>query len=289
MRLLLLLLLLLTGVMSRADQLRVVGSIEPVSMMLRELLGDAVHVQTLLQPTQNLHHLSFTSQQARLVHEADLFVWLGEAAEPAVAGLLRRRTGESVAMLDQSNMTVLHAGDDPHKAHDHGHALNPHLWLSPENMIQLAQAVAAAPVLMPLGDAWLTTQVVEFKTHLLAHQHHLRQQLASVSTRHYLSHHDPWAYFADAFGLQRPLTVSVNTEASPSTKGFVMLRNEIQRRDIHCVMAEPEGQQRLLTRLCGPECRLVSADPLGRHLVKANYRQLLSDLTQKYLLCLAKQ
>ncbi len=286
------LLLCLNGVVAAAEVSRpkVLASIEPVAMLLREVLGDAVRVETLMLPNQTPHNASFTPGQARQVREADLLVWLGADAEPGMAGLLKRHAGRQLALTDLDGV-YRRDGDEGHDhhhdddAHHHG-LLDPHLWLYPANMRRLAQALPAEADALGLSRDEMVQRVALFDTALTETEAAVRAALAPVAGTPYLSHHDAWAYFSDAFGVRRPLVINHNIEASASSRRFVELSSTLQAQQVHCVMAEPEARRALLERLCRDQCRLVQADPLGRDVAGGTYSGLLTHLQGLFSQCL---
>ena len=286
------LLLCLNGVVAAAEVSRpkVLASIEPVAMLLREVLGDAVRVETLMLPNQTPHNASFTPGQARQVREADLLVWLGADAEPGMAGLLKRHAGRQLALTDLDGV-YRRDGDEGHDhhhdddAHHHG-LLDPHLWLYPANMRRLAQALPAEADALGLSRDEVVQRVALFDAALTETEAAVRAALAPVAGTPYLSHHDAWAYFSDAFGVRRPLVINHNIEASASSRRFVELSSTLQAQQVHCVMAEPEARRALLERLCRDQCRLVQADPLGRDVAGGTYSGLLTHLQGLFSQCL---
>ncbi|MBZ2188768.1 zinc ABC transporter substrate-binding protein [Alcanivorax sp. JB21] len=287
---------LLQALPAAAETPRIVASVEPLAMLLREVLGDDARVSTLLLPQQNPHQVSFTPGQARALRDADLVIWLGPEAEPQIAQMVQRHAGAALALTDLP-MIYRRDGDDGHlhtddhdddDGHHHADLLDPHLWLYPENMLRLAQALPDQAVLANVPD-W-PARLAAFDARLSDTVARQRARLEPLSERLYLSHHDPWAYFADAFGVQRPLIISHNIEASASSRRFAEIHRTMAVREVRCVMAEPEGRRALLERLCRDDCRLVEADPMGRHLASADpaahYTALLTHLAGLFSECL---
>ncbi len=270
---------------------RLLASIEPLAMLLRDVFADAVIVDTFLLSSQTPHDASFTPGQARKVQQADLIVWLGTAAEPALAKLMARGDSKQLAMLSLPGIhqRELQETDDGHNhaGHDHHNNLDPHLWLSPDNMILLARALPAQAAALGLDPEQVQLQVASFEARLNRHRALLLEQLAPHADKPYLSHHDAWGYFAEAFGLRPVLPVSTSTDLSPGSKRFIALIRQIETDNIQCFMAEPESRRALAERLCRDQCRLVEADPLGRGLGKVGYTALLDDLGQRFSRCLA--
>ena len=139
-------LVMLMMLSAQAMSQTLVASVEPLAKVLRGLYGDQVQVETLLQANQNPHQLALSPRQAMLVQQADLLVWLGETVEAPLAPLVARRQGPTLALLELEGVHRREGGHDHDHAHhdaDHGDAtLDPHLWLSLDNMLLLAGALA---------------------------------------------------------------------------------------------------------------------------------------------------
>ena len=297
MRTLLVFVLLLTAPLSALAseaRPRVLASIEPLAMLLRDVLGDAVTVDTFLLPSQTPHDSSFTPGQARKVQQADLIVWLGKDAEPSLAKLMARAQRAELAMLSLDGIhqrELIGTKQDEHDHHGHNHdhdhgALDPHLWLSPDNMLQLARALPAQAGSLGLTSEAISTAVDQFDVRLAAQRQAIQAKLAPLAERPYISHHDAWGYFAESFNLQQVTPISTSTELSPGSQRFIALVKQIEEQGIRCVMAEPESRRALLERLCQGECRIVEADPLGRGLGKVGYGALLENLADSFAGCL---
>jgi zinc transport system substrate-binding protein len=270
--------LLLPGFVSAAEKIRVVASIEPLSMIARDVMGDSAAVETLLRPAQNVHSASLTPGQARAIRDADLFVWLGGEAEPQLAPLVARRGGDTLAMLEQRGVTRL-GGGHGHEGGRHDHdrmMLDPHLWLAPENARALAMALSETTGRDPAS----------FLAALRAAQDRVRERLAPFRESPWLSHHDPWAYFYRSFPLTEPLTLSEGSPRGISSKQLLELARRMQADRVHCAIAEPEARRALLEKLCQDDCRIVEADPLGRDLAGTGYTAFLETIGARFADCL---
>lgn len=262
-----------------AEKPRVVASIEPLSMIARGLSGDAATVETLLRPAQNVHSASLTPGQARAIRDADVFVWMGEEAEPQLAPLVKRRTGTTVALLEQRGVTRLGGG------HDHGHeddrdrghmTLDPHLWLAPENARALALALAEI----------LDRDATGFLQALKATEARVRERLAPYRQTPWLSHHDPWVYFHHAFPLPEPLILSEGSPRGASSRRVLELARRMEAEQVSCAIAEPEARRALLEKLCHGDCRIVEADPLGRDQAGSDFTAFLEEIGRRFAECL---
>lgn len=271
----------------------VVVSVEPLAMVLRPLYGERAMVVALLAPNQSPHHPMLSPRQMLTLRQADLLVWLGADAEPAMAALVAKRRGASVALLDLPGITRGRGHQDHHDhadgdADQAGHAhhtqdpgLDPHLWLDPDNMAALARALDERE-----GDALAAGQPAAFLDALARAERLVRAELAPVRQVPWLTYHQPWAYFQHHFGLHDAVIVSEQLGAGPSSRHFVALAEATRRQGVTCALVEPEAQVDLLRRLC-PACRLQPLDPLGRDHAGATYDVWLVQVAQAFRECLA--
>lgn len=293
-----LLLMLCVAPPLRAEPVTVVASVEPLAMLLREVFAGAgltdeqVRVSTLMLPSQTPHHSALTPSQLRLAQQASLLIWVGAAAEPALARLLARRSGATLAMLSLDGIIRRQsAGDDgPHHDSDHDAidgGLDPHLWLAPDNMLLLAQALPAQAEILGLPAAQLEQGVNRFADTLTRRRAEIDNSLKPLRDRRFLSQHDAWGYFTDAFHLTPGLAASQQLELSPGSQRFIELIATVERQDIQCVLAEPEARWALLMRVCRGQCRIIEADPLGRHITHSHYSDFLVEMGFRFQACLS--
>lgn len=272
-----------------------VASIEPLAMVARAVLGDDAEVSTLLLPNQTPHFAAFTPAQLQQVRGADVVIWLGAEAEPQLQSLLAKQRGTELSVLALPGVLRRAGGDDDnaHKygAHDHdehAHAgLDPHLWLSVDNMATLARAIATRAVAGGAEEAAINQRRDSFIAALLQWRQSARQQLAPYQQTPWLSQHDPWGYFAESLNLQPPLRVSNGLQSSTSSRHFSELMQQMRNVPVHCVVREPEAQRALLARLCQQDCKIVDLDPLGRDRVYGGYLKFIETLTQGFADCLS--
>ncbi|MDF1780044.1 MAG: metal ABC transporter substrate-binding protein [Alcanivoracaceae bacterium] len=265
----------------------VVASVEPLSMLVREIYADQVNVKTLLLPNQTPHFAAFTPAQAQQVRDANLLVWLGADAEPNLQALIEKSRGQRLAVLGLAGLTVRYGHHHDDEAHEHHESdLDPHLWLSPDNMLLLARQLVSLAPSLNLNQARAQRAYDAFDKSLASAIGEQKNRLSAVQQQAWLSQHNPWGYLADALALQPPLMISESLQSSTSARRFTMLVQQMKTQSVQCAMAEPEARRPLLERLCHDNCRVVDADPLGRDLTSAHYTDLINHLAQRFLLCL---
>lgn len=295
-----------------APPLKIVASIEPLSMLVRQVLAPQIEsgqvtVATLLLPGQTPHLTSFTPGQAQRVQQADLVVWLGAEAEPTLAALVQKGHGARVSLLDLDGLVLRYGAGHDHgaelegndmrgsraEANTHNHRdteLDPHLWLSPNNMARLARALAQQGKRLGLDSADTDAALAAFDQTLAQTLKTGRTRLWPYAQQAWISQHNPWLYFSEAVSLSRGMQVSSGLQSGTSARRFAELMGEMTSKSVACVMAEPEARRALLVRLCRhDDCRIVEADPLGRDVQGARYTDFLSHLTQQFAQCFGEE
>lgn len=110
-------------------------------------------------------------------------------------------------------------GADHHDDHGHG-ALDPHIWLSPpEVMLQVRSiAMAMAEADPPRSDVYMSNYI-KFAAELADLDRHLAQELAPLKRRSFMVFHPSWGYFARAYGLRQRAVELEGKEPKPAELG----------------------------------------------------------------------
>lgn len=280
MRALSVLLLLVLLPLSAVAKPLVVASIEPLHLFAQEYFGDKVEVKTLLRPSQDPHHASFSPQQLLLVNQADLVLWLGKMAEPYFTPYLPKTSAISVALLAQPGVNPLHRDSA---------RLDPHLWLDPVLLEKMLPALKQAGIKMGLPASYLSARGKQITQKYAAMIAKAKQEVAPVASTPWLSYHNPWHYLQTRIGLTPPLTVEHEFGAKPGSRHFVLLAQQVKAEKVACGLLEPEANRAMMERLCEVgSCTLEPLDPMGRGTELAQYSTWWQWLVTKVDACLSQ-
>lgn len=111
-----------------AEELKVVSTVKPVTMIVQELTQGVTSTETLLPAGASPHDYALRPSDARKLNEADLVIWVGPELERFLIKMLDGK--ENVLTLTaQDSINFRHYGDahDDHEGHDHDeHAHDDH-------------------------------------------------------------------------------------------------------------------------------------------------------------------
>ncbi|MGH9227092.1 MAG: metal ABC transporter substrate-binding protein [Acidimicrobiales bacterium] len=190
----------------------VVASFYPLAEVAQRVGGDRVKVTNLTPAGGEPHDLELTSRDLDRIETADVVVHLGGGFQPAVEKVLGRADGEVIDVLSP-DLAVLDAADD----HDHG--TDPHVWLDPSILRQIAGRVEAALAAAdPAGAPVFAANTKAYGNELVALDREFQQGLAQCDRRLIVTTHASFGYLARRYNLTQEPISGLAPEAEPDPK-----------------------------------------------------------------------
>jgi ABC-type Zn uptake system ZnuABC Zn-binding protein ZnuA len=193
--------------------------------------GDNVRVVSLVKPGADPHDHEPTAADLKTLAESAVIVrngaglepWFDDAAEASSA------TGTVVTLADGVALRQADGEDDPH------------VWHNPRNVqimaSRLADSLAAAD---PVNAARYRERGAAFDRELLALDREIEAQLASITSRNFVSNHDAFGYFCDRYQLTVVGSVipGFDTQADLSAADVDSLVADIRRTGAKAIFTE---------------------------------------------------
>ena len=265
----------LCGQAAFADAPKVVTDIAPVFALVTTVMGERGTPELLLPAGGDPHNFQLRPSQARLLADAGLIVWVGDALSPWMErgldgvgskgarlelleadGTLTREFGDTAEDHDHGHehehehehehddKTHDHAAED-HAHDDHGHeghnheGLDPHAWLDPENgriwLGLIAEALAKAD---PEGADIYRANAEAGRAEIDATEATIRALLDPVKGQSFAVFHDAYGYFTDHFGLQVAGSIRMGDAAQPGAAHLREVQAELQASGAVCIFPE---------------------------------------------------
>lgn len=270
-------------------KLQVLASIKPLALIAQEVAGDQADVITLLPITASPHDYPLKMSDHKRLRAADLVLWVG----PELESFLARPLGNLVAdkLITSYQLAGLHWPDEVTSDHQHSNhkhsGKDPHIWLNPRNAIVISQELAARLAqLQPESAALFHTNARRFAASVELLDQQLAQQLAPVKEVGFAVYHEGYGHFVGRYGLHQVAYVTYTPERRPGAKHLQELR-EVLAKEGKCLFMEPyykaQGMEAMAKTL---NLQVGLLDPIGEQQV-SSYQQLLQQLSQSFLTCLA--
>lgn len=294
-------------------------------------MKDVAAPELLLKGATSPHDYSLRPSDARLVSNADIVIWVGPALERFLEHPIGSLAGSArvVTLIDEAGLALLPTraggawerhvhGDHDHAEHahedhgheDHGHedgdhdhhghadaadddhsAVDPHVWLSPENARRIVETVAAVLAEQDPDhrDAYLRN-AARMKARLDNLQRELGKELAPVRNVPYIVFHDAYPYFEDSFGLNAVGSLTLSPERRPGARRIMEIREKIRQSGAACVFQEPQFEPGIVQTIVeGTGARTGVLDPIGADISAGEdaYFTLMRRLSASLVDCLS--
>jgi len=272
-------------------KLQVLASIKPLALIAQEVAGDQADVITLLPITASPHDYPLKMSDHKRLRSADLVLWVGPELESFLARPLANLSAEK--LITSYQLDGLHWPDEVASNHQHSNhkhsSKDPHIWLDPRNAVLISQALAARLAqLQPESATVFRTNAQRFAASVQLLDQQLVQQLESVREGGFAVYHEGYGHFVGRYGLHQVAYVTYTPERRPGAKHLQELR-EVLAAEGKCLFMEPyykaQGMEEMAKTL---NLRIGLLDPIGEQQV-SSYQQLLQQLSQSFLTCLANR
>jgi zinc transport system substrate-binding protein len=278
------------NLVQNGDQtISVVTTIYPFADFVGQVGGEKVKVVYLLTGGASPHTYEPTVEQARLVNEAQLFIYCGAGLDDWAVGLAET-AGPDLILLDLSTKVQLldsavynrvgeseqdedhedHEEDEHHddaddQAHDHGPA-DPHYWLDP--LIVRDSIVPAVHEellrLNPAAEEYFNGNLERYRNELTLLHEEIASAALAFRRSNFVAFHSAWQYFARRYNLREVAVIADFPGQEPSAAWLVELVGLIQREDVAAIFAEPQFSAALAESIAKDSgVPVLIADPLG--------------------------
>jgi zinc transport system substrate-binding protein len=226
-----------------ADPLPILVSIMPQQWLAEQVGGSLVSVHVLLDKGQDPHGMQPTPEQVATLFRSKVYFAIGLEFERELLAKIRQseakvKVADVSAGIHKIAMTEHeHSHFDQEEAHSGG--LDPHIWLDPQNLRQMAVSMAEALAEADPANAAVYQQNAQTATKALTALHEeLQTLLAPFKGQTFLVYHPAFGYFAKAYGL-RQKAVEIEGK-SPSPKQLYDLINKAKQAKAKVIFVQPQ-------------------------------------------------
>lgn len=249
--------------------IRVVVSIEPLAMIVREIAGELARVSTLLPAGADPHHYEVRPRKIVELARADLIVSVGGGFDGWAEGLCAGcETGaRRLRVLELPGITAEPTRHDGHEREAGGHeeALDPHVWLDP---LRVRDVIAPALVttlgeLAPEHRGAFEAGLARLDRMLSQTDRDLRALFADRE-RDFVALHPAWRYFASRYALEQRAVLAPTPGINPSAKSLADTIRACRAEEIETLVLEATDSKRrgaAIAEALGVDALVL--DPLG--------------------------
>ena len=204
----------------------VVASTTFLADIAQNVAGDRLQVESLLPFGADPHSYQPIPQDVARVSDSNLLIINGAGYEHFLDNILKNAGGERMVVEASAGLKVREeAGDE--------HAIDPHLWLDPNNVVGYVENIRAGLVsLDPEGADVYKSNAQAYTIQLQDLDTWIRKQVDSIPAERRLlvTNHDSMGYFAERYGFTVIGTVvpGFSSDAAPSAQQMSALIDQIK-------------------------------------------------------------
>lgn len=235
-----------------SGKLSVVTTLFPIYDFARSIGGTKADVSLLLPPGVEAHAFEPRPSDAVKTARAGLFIYTNRFMEPWAEKFVAGLGTEQLRVVDASTgVTLLPAGErHNHADHDHDHhhaAMDPHIWLDPNNAIIMVETIRQAMAAQdPANSAFYNDHAVHLKQQLVKLDADYRNTLSSCTAKTLLhGGHYAFGYLAKRYGLKYTSAMPVNADAEPTAEQMASLVKQIRKSGTQYIFSEEMISPRL--------------------------------------------
>jgi zinc transport system substrate-binding protein len=224
----------------------VTAAFYPLQFAAERVGGDHVRVTSLTKPGVEPHDLELTPKAVGSMARAKAVVYLA-GFQPAVDQAVRSQAPDAAVDVTSAARLTLpaggeHAGESAqeHADHDdHGSAADPHFWLDPTRLADVATALGEDFARRdPANAADYRANAAALVGDLDALDAELRTGLAQCRTRELVTGHAAFGYLADRYDLHQEGVAGVSPDIEPDAATLRDLSAHVREAGVRTVYSE---------------------------------------------------
>ncbi len=268
------------------EKINVVVSAKPLHSVVCHLLEDIATVDILLDGPFCPHSTQLKPSKYQLLKQSEFIIWSGESAEPQIFKVLKPYWHKAINLESDPNFTLKKKRSGYFFGAQNPNAYDSHYWLDPRTMIK-AVVIISEELRQKIDKKYhetLAKNTLETVKYLQDIYDHGKGFFSSLQGEQYLTYHDSYLYFDDAFGTQCIGVIKFDQSGSLYMKHLLAIQDAINRKNIQprCLIISPKYSgtltQNIAQRLGLSTC---TVDDVGANILtgKDYYKLLIQKVT----------
>lgn len=247
------------------DALLIYTSIYPLEYIVSEIAEDKAVATSIYPPGVDAHTYEPTSREITQLADGDAFIYIGAGMEgfsEVMADALHNQPIEFVEIGQHQELFTTTTLDEMHDEHDHGSDLDPHIWLDPKRMIQMAEMITNELIeLQPEHKEYFSENLSSFSEEMTVLDEQFAATLSGKSQKEILVSHAAYGYWELRYGISQIAISGLSSSDEPSQKELTSVAKLAKEKNLKYIVFDQTGANRVATILQD----YIAADPLYIH------------------------
>lgn len=252
-----------------SDAPSVAATIFPVYDLARQITGDRMAVQLIIEPGVSEHSFEASPALTQKLAKTDMVFFVGAGLDDWVKDVApsnskRVDLSTTIDLIEVEDDEEFLTGKDPH------------YWLSPKNAVLMAGTIRDELVALdPDGKEIFDRNHQMLVEDLKRLDEESQLALSVLSSRNIATFHEAWSYFARDYDLWIVATFEPFPGQTPSPEDLAEYEEAIRTHGLETIFAEPQLASDALKQVAKDvNVRLKVLDPVGGVPGRDSYRRL---------------
>jgi zinc transport system substrate-binding protein len=245
------------------NKLSIYTTVYPLQYFTEQIGGEFVEVNSIYPPGSDEHTFEPSQRDMMNLVDADLFFYVGLGLEGFVNKAKETLKNEEVTIVSTAkNLPINEENEATDAVDDHGHSIDPHVWLDPVYAEGLAENIKNALIdkLPEQRDTFEKNyQALSKELHWLNKS--LEETIQNAKHKEIIVAHAAFGYWEKRYGLEQISISGLSTTNEPSQKKLEEIISKAKQDHIKYIIFE----QNVSSKLTDIVKNEIDAEPLTLH------------------------
>ena len=242
------------GALNKRDEskIQVVTTVFPTYDFARRIGGDMVEVTLLLPTGAEAHSYEPTPKDIISIRESDLFITLGDTAEPWTKSVIKSTGSKKLNVLCALDNIRLIAENHEHLSYSSVVHSDPHVWTSPENAIIISENICKKLCEIDSENSdYYRENFAEYKEELTVLDEKFSALTQNCDKTIVFADQFPFRYFAEKYNLRCFAAFpGCGGESEPGVSTVAELIDTVKKEKLTTVFYTETSNKKLAEAVC---------------------------------------
>ncbi len=250
-------------------KLNLIVSIQPEMEFVQKIGGDKINTTLMVLAGKSPHTYEPKAIQMKAISNADLYLAIDVEFEKVWLDKFRNQNPKLIIKniakdINKSAMGTNHSPD-----HKDTQGLDPHIWVDPIKVEQIARNIAEALMAQdPQNKSYYATQLQHYLQEIQTLHGEIQEILKKVPKgSSFMVFHPAWGYFAKRYNLKQ-LPIEIEGK-SPKPRQLIKIIKEAKRKQVKAIFTQPEFSDQMAQTIAKElKIEVIKTSPLAKDWAK---------------------
>lgn len=223
--------------------LKIYTSLYPIQYAVERIGNQSIETESVYPPGVDAHTYEPSSREMTSIAEGDAFIYLGAGMEGFAETAAQALDSQDIALIELGEDEKLFhdepSDNDTHDQAGHHHDHNPHIWLDPVRMIDMADTIKDRLIdLNPKKSGQYTENFNALKDDLLTLDEQFRKTLETKKSKKILVSHAAYGYWEEHYGIKQIAISGLSSSEEPSQKDLTKIIDQARKYNMDYILFE---------------------------------------------------